>query len=236
MAWYSDEEYEFRQDCIEKKITARSARSTRTHNGKRGAVKFPSDYMTKKELKAMNGECFSYRMNSPLTWDEFKSWPDEHKVTYVKLLREKFNVPNNALAEMFGVGAPVLCRYFKCLGLAVGSGIGGKRSWDKEGFLAWRAGVKTNDIKKAVEETSETTTAEEIDMDNVIPAVKLYHGSYTDGTEKIIEGYPIVRKTIVPMSGEMTFEGSVNDILRAINSILDCDNVRLTVKWEILKE
>lgn len=44
----NDIEYEFTKDVIEKKITARSARSTRTHNGKRGAVKFPSDYKTKK--------------------------------------------------------------------------------------------------------------------------------------------------------------------------------------------
>lgn len=46
MAWYSDEEYAYRQDCKEKAITARSARYKRTHCGKGGAVKFPSDYMT----------------------------------------------------------------------------------------------------------------------------------------------------------------------------------------------
>lgn len=46
----TDEKYEFLQDCRDKKITARSARSTRTHCGKGGAVKFPSDYMSKRRF------------------------------------------------------------------------------------------------------------------------------------------------------------------------------------------
>ena len=58
-----DEEYLFHQTCREQKNIARSARNKRTHNGKGGRVKFPSDYMTKKELQKMNGEVKSYRLN-----------------------------------------------------------------------------------------------------------------------------------------------------------------------------
>ena len=46
-----DEEYLFRQDSRDKALTARSARHKRTHCGKGGRVKLPSDYMTKKELE-----------------------------------------------------------------------------------------------------------------------------------------------------------------------------------------
>ena len=42
----TDEKYTYIQDVRDKKVTARSARSKRTHNGKGGSVKFPSDYMT----------------------------------------------------------------------------------------------------------------------------------------------------------------------------------------------
>ena len=171
MAWMSDEQYFLKQDTIDKKITARRARHTITHNGKGGAVKFPSDFMSAKELRAMNGKCETYRMNSPITWDEFKTWPDEHKVTYVKLLRAKYNVPDNALAEMFGVCAPVLCKYFKCWGLSEGRGAASsKRTWDKEGFLAWRNGVKGNAVKasetlieEAVVDPDETPVEEAIE-------------------------------------------------------------------------
>ena len=62
MAWLPDEQYVLREDTREKAITARSARHTRTHCGKGGAVKFPSDYLSKKELKAMNGETKSYNI------------------------------------------------------------------------------------------------------------------------------------------------------------------------------
>lgn len=242
MAWYSDEEYLFRQDCIDKKITARSARNTRTHNGKRGAVKFPSDFMSRKELKAMNGACVSYRMNSPISWEEFKTWPDEHKVTYVKLLREKFNVPNTALAEMFNVSSPMLCKYFKCWGLSQGNPV--KRTWDKEGFLAWRSGAKSDVVSSSetpVEEvtvvTDETPVEEVPVVTDEIPVeeVAVVTDEETDGSniDDILDiCNKIVTRPIIPVMGEMTFEGSVNNILRAVNSILGEGNVRLTVKWE----
>jgi hypothetical protein len=82
-----DEEYLFRQDVKEKSHTARSARYRKTHTGKRGVVKFPSDYMTEKEKKAMNGEVQTYKLNDPMTWEEFKAMPDDIKAVYIKALQ-----------------------------------------------------------------------------------------------------------------------------------------------------
>ena len=82
-----DETYVFIQDVKEKKTTARSARHTRTHCGRGGRVRLPSDNLSKKELMKMSGECKSYRLNSPMSWDEFKAMPDDIKITYIKLLR-----------------------------------------------------------------------------------------------------------------------------------------------------
>lgn len=145
----TDEAYEFIQDCKDKKITARSARSTRTHCGKSGAVRLPSDFMTKKEREAMNGECKSYRMNEPITWAEFKTWPDEHKVSYIKLLRHKFNVPNANIAEMMGVDRVHFNKVvINPLGLMRGKK-GVSRTWDREGFLAWCSGAKDGAVKKS---------------------------------------------------------------------------------------
>ena len=50
MAWYTDEQYEMIRDSREKKSIAASAFKQKTHCGKGGRVKFPSDYMSKKEL------------------------------------------------------------------------------------------------------------------------------------------------------------------------------------------
>lgn len=170
MAWMSDEAYEFMQDSRDKKITARSARSTRTHCGKSGPVKFPSDYLSKKELRKMNGECVKYAsLKKPMTWVEFKQLPDDLKVTYIKRLRDQFNVPDKEIAAMFEVGySGTLYRWFKTLGLSKGMGSGAKtQTWNKEGWLAWLHGVDPDAVEPSetpvpVEEVPETAETEAV--------------------------------------------------------------------------
>jgi hypothetical protein len=155
MAWYPEEQWEMISDSIDKKRTAASAFKQRTHCGKSGGVKFPSDYMSKKELNAMNGECVSYRLNAPLSWTEFKELPDDLKINYIKSLRNKFNVPDYDLAQMFDVSLAKLTLYLKDLKIEF---VHDTELWNKEAFLAWRTGasselVKENDISESKEET-----------------------------------------------------------------------------------
>lgn len=89
----------------------------------------------------MSGECKTYKLNSPMGWEEFKSMPDDLKVAYIKAIRTKFNVPDNVIADMLGVDRQTVGRWFRCLGLGLGKSAGGKKSWDKEGFYAWWHGV-----------------------------------------------------------------------------------------------
>ena len=170
MAWMSEAEYELKQDCMDKKITARSARSTRTHCGKSGAVKFPSDYLSKKEIDAMNGKCETYRLNAPMSWDEFKSMPKDLQKDYIKALRKTYNVPNNALAEMFGVTGPCVAKYFTGLGLNLGKGsASSKRVWNKESFLAWRGGASAGAVDETpVEEDEYADVDQDIYYDELI--------------------------------------------------------------------
>lgn len=150
-----DETYAFISDVKEKKVTARSARNTRKHCGKGGRVRLPSDNLSKKELQKMNGECKSYRLNDPLTWQEFISMPDDLKVTYIKLLRQKYNVPDKYIAEMFGINKDYIHRKFKSLGL--GREIKTSHpKWDKDGFYAWWHGVDKLPVPVAEEEPSAT--------------------------------------------------------------------------------
>ena len=90
MAILPDEQYVMISDSIEKKNIARSSRCRKTHCGKGGRVKFPSDYKTKKELKAMNGDVKTYNLNKPMSWTEFKALPEDLKITYIKKLRNEF--------------------------------------------------------------------------------------------------------------------------------------------------
>lgn len=167
MAWMSDEAYELMKDTREKKHTAASAFKTRTHCGKGGRVKFPSDYLSKKELKAMNGKVKEYNMNKPMNWETFKTMPQDLQIEYVKSLREKFGVPDKNLAEAMGVHPTTLCRYFRCLRVSQGSQAGsGHKKWDSTEFDKWWNMVEedvdmdenTEETETMVEEATEEVT------------------------------------------------------------------------------
>lgn len=135
-----DEEYVFRTDVRDKGITARSARNKRTHNGKGGRVKFPSDHLTKKELNAMNGEVKSYRLNEPMSWNEFKAMPFDIQAQYVKLLRARYKVPYEEIGKMFGVGRDTVQKHLEKQGFEAG-GKFPRGSFNKDGWIAFINGA-----------------------------------------------------------------------------------------------
>lgn len=247
MAWMSDEEYEYKQDCREKSIAARSARNKKTHTGKGGRVRLPSDNLSKKEREAMNGECIKYAsLKKPMSWEEFKKLPKDLAVQYIKSLRKKYNVPDKNIAEnVFHISPAALTKYNReVLELFQGKCAGGKRVWDKDGFLAWCGGAEDGVVKPSetpVEEeqivTHETEPNLEEPVENDINREIFEHNydlheevnKILNETESSCEA-----NTVIPSNGEMTFQGNVDDILRTIAKLLDGRQVRLEVEWEVL--
>lgn len=254
----NDIRWEFIQDSRDKKITARSARNTRTHNGKAGHVRLPSDNLTKKEREAMNGECIKYAsLKKPMTWSEFKELPGDLKVEYVKSLREKFKLPNTAFAEMFGIDSTVVSRYFKCYGLSIGSASGsGNRTWDREGFLAWRGGAEDGVVKPS--ETPINTSEDELIVENDVPELVIREEvpvaidrsaeeMYEKFKKSIAESSPVLlpyicdnpnhQVSVIPKSGSMSFENNyADDALATIKSLLSNIKVNITVTWECVND
>lgn len=210
-----DEEYLFHTDCRDKKSVARSARSKRTHNGKRGRVKLPSDYMTKKELNAMNGEVKSYRLNEPMSWKEFRAMPDDIKVTYVKLLREKFGVPDSHIAEMMGTSKGGFSKEMQRLNLNGEQKARGYK-WDSVGFNAW-----VHRVPVAKEEvTEEEPIAEEpVEADEEIP----------------VEIPAPVEARAIPDVGNMVFEGYTEEILKTVGVLLGGAKVHISITWDVVE-
>lgn len=128
----TDEKYTFITDVAEKKRIARGAFNKRTHNGKGGKVRFPSDYLSNKERNKMNGEIREYRMNSPITYAEFKKYPDDLKKKYIQRLRDMFDVPDKDIAEMMGVNVKTLAT-----ALAKIDARGGRRGKRKANYVAF---------------------------------------------------------------------------------------------------
>lgn len=130
MALMPDEQYVMISDSIEKKKIAHSSHNRKTHCGKGGRVKFPSDYLSKKELKAMNGDVKSYNLNRPMTWEEFRSMPQDLQIMYIKKLRNEFGVPDSVLGKAMGVCRSSFSKAMRDLNLSLGKNAGAKsRQW-----------------------------------------------------------------------------------------------------------
>ena len=132
----TDEKYTFITDVAAKKRIARGAFNKRTHNGKGGKARFPSDYLSNKERNEMNGEVREYRMNSPITYSEFKKYPDDLKKNYVKRLRDMFDVSDTDIAAMMGVKAKTLNAAL--VKIDASGGRRGKRKADYVAFEKWK--------------------------------------------------------------------------------------------------
>ena len=143
----------FYDECADRKRTARGAFNKRTHNGKRGGVKFPSDYLSKKEKSKMNGKIKVYKMNEPITYAEFKEYPDDLKKQYVNNLREKFDVSDTAIAEMMGINKKTLNRLLNIIHAS--GGRRGSRKADREGFEKWKNAHNAADESVSAEDSDE---------------------------------------------------------------------------------
>ena len=209
----TDEKYTFIEDVRVKKQMANSARYKQTHTGKGGRAKLPSDYMKKKELEAMNGECKTYRLNSPMKWFEFKAMPDELKISYIKLIREKYGATDSAISDMLGVTKATFCHERKRLGLEP-TCRGGLHAYDRDGFLTWAMGVP---VQKEVQELEATQEAP-------------VEATHAEEQATVAE-----RRRMVPDSGTMVFEGEVEEILNTVSVLLGGSNAHISITWDLLE-
>ncbi len=237
-----DEKYVFFQDVREKKVTGYSARKQRSHCGKGGRVKFPSDYLTKKELKNMSGECKSYRMNSPMKWQEFKAMPKDLQIAYIKAIKDKYNPPIVAIAKMMEIDRANLSRYLMSLGFEKGER--GHRPWDKMGFTEWCFGVpKTEECQSVQEENEEVLSAEVAEEILNILGEDPYPNETeeeplaveeVDTREPLV--IPVVHLKAIPTSGNMTFDCCAADALKTVTALLRDAHVRLSISWETVED
>jgi hypothetical protein len=199
-------------------------------------VKFPSDNLSKKELQAMNGEVKTYRLNNPMKWDEFKAMPDDIKITYIKALRQKFNVDGKSIAEMLGVSAYTFSHEIVRLGISTGKNSRGRcTQWDKEGWFAWRNGAPVH----------ESDPVDVVDEDACEKAPENFDDIQSEGNfccEPVhapeIPALPVGKQIqkAIPSSGSMTFEGFVESILNTLSVLLGGADVHISITWDVLSE
>lgn len=228
-----DEEYVFRQDVREKSITGRSAHRQRTHCGRGGRVRFPSDNLTKKEREKLNGECKTYRLNSPMKWAEFKAMPDEHKISYIKLLRQKFNVSDRQIGTMLGISQACISKEVRRLGISGAPRPKGTK-WDEVGWSVWAYGEAATEQTDPYTNQEEPISAEDFleaacemieepaEEHKAVPVPE----EVTSCEEAVVE-----KKPLAPASGSMSFDGSFDDVLRTVAMLLGGCKGTICVQW-----
>lgn len=210
----NDEKYVFITDCAEKKRTARGIHNKRTHTGKGGKVRFPSDYLTRKEREAMNGEVKTYSLNRPMLWKEFKLLPDDIRREYIEGLQKRFDVQQKDLAAMFGVSVQTTCLETEKLGITFPRR--GRFSQNNNGgFRVFCAGELSADMVEP--ETAEP----EMPVD---PPEEI----------KAPVAPPVQNRGGAPTSGSLCFENTTTtDALNFVFSVLGSVSMaKLIVSWE----
>lgn len=167
MALMPDEQYVMISDSIEKKKIAHSSHNRKTHCGKGGRVKFPSDYLSKKELKAMNGDVKSYNLNRPMTWEEFRRMPQDLQIMYIKKLRNEFGVPDIVLSKAMGICKSSFSKAMRDLNLSLGKSAGatGKQWLHSEKSLKFSE--YWNKFNKKEEAVKEDSVEDETEVESI---------------------------------------------------------------------
>jgi hypothetical protein len=115
----TDAEKVFNQTVQERKRIARGEKNKIKGGG--GAVRLPSDNLTKKEREAMNGETVTYKVHSPVKWPEFKRWPPDIQREYFKRLDTSYRPTAEMYAAMFGVSKNSVSVLRASLGIKTGN-------------------------------------------------------------------------------------------------------------------
>lgn len=147
---------DFDYDVMLKKRIASGARH-RKCGSKSKFCGLPSDYMTRKERAAMNGPVKTYKLDEPMTFNEFLDLPDDLKKMYLQNLSELYGASNGSIAKMMGCTDVTVGRYKKILGIGCpGRGAGKRMSKDKKAM--WEAfcnGVVGGGMRQLPEDMAE---------------------------------------------------------------------------------
>ena len=162
----------------------------------------------------MSGEVQAYRLNDPMKWDEFRAMPEDLQVSYVKLLRERFDAPDRDIGEMMGVCKDTISRYLMRLGI---SGAKRRHGWDKEAWLAFVHGVPT-ESKASLDPIEETFAPVPVEV-KTLPKLG----------KNPVQGE---KQKAVPHSGRLSFTGRVEDVLNTVAVLVGGADVHITITWE----
>ena len=114
----TDEEYIFRQTERERKRDGRGTFNKKRQGGRN--VRLPSDGMTKKEWKKMNGEVKTYDMGKLASWKEFRAMPHDIQQAYLDRVSDRFEgIFGAVIADGMGATQTAFAQYIHAKELTI---------------------------------------------------------------------------------------------------------------------
>lgn len=139
---------EFEYEVMQKKRLARNARHKK--NGSRSRfVSLPSD-----NEKPKKEDVKVYKIGKPISWEEFKSYPNDIQKEYLRWVAEELNATTGMLSELWGIRPGSMWAYFKPRNLNGILPLGCKEKYKKR-FKKWLKGDKNESATKTVEPPKE---------------------------------------------------------------------------------
>lgn len=163
----------------------RSTLARQSKNKKNGTntSKAPFNDYTDKQIEKKHSDVHSYSMSEPVLWKEFRTWPEEYQREYIFSLRERFNVLDVMLADMWGLNRQYFGRFIKKIHANVG---GTTKKYkpsenDKGRFALWCLSILD------IPEVKQTKVAEPPEF-----VVSSGEWTFTGDLRSIIEGLPAI--------------------------------------------
>ena len=113
----TDAQFAFISDIRERKGMARGSYA-KVNGSKSKKCTLPSDFLTEKERKKLNGECGVWDFRHFYTFESFKEMPLRIQVEYINNLIDKWSVSISVISvELFGKNTNYLYEYAKRNGI-----------------------------------------------------------------------------------------------------------------------
>ena len=147
----TDEVYTLVERNRELKGAASGARH-RVSGSRTSYVGLPSDHLTPAQLRKKNGPIVTLRLDSPMSYAEFRALNTEHQKMYIEHLTTRYDASRGMLAEMLGISTATLDRRLSELHIRHRK-VGHRVSFDN--LARWRAFLgETADSSNTTEEES----------------------------------------------------------------------------------
>lgn len=107
---------DFDYDVLQKKRTASGARHVKKGSRSKKCT-LPSDLLTAKQRKELNGTVETYNLGAAMKWKEFKEMPLDLQAQYIENLQARFDVRQWMVSRMFGVSEVAMANHFRRNGI-----------------------------------------------------------------------------------------------------------------------